>query len=126
MADEPVEPTAKSILDTAKKMLGIPSTDTSFDADIISNINSAFMTLNQLGIGPETPYLIKSNEEVWGDFMSHDLEMFGGLEMYMYLKTKLGFDPPTTSFTIDAIKQQIEELEQRFSMQVLIMTFRPT
>ena len=48
-----------SILDTIKKMLGIPTEDTAFDTDILVGINSAFMVLNQLGVGPEEIYSIE-------------------------------------------------------------------
>lgn len=39
-----------SILDSVKQMLGIEPDDESFDPEIIMHINSAFMTLNTLGI----------------------------------------------------------------------------
>ena len=51
-----------SILDTIKKLLGIPTTDLAFDEDVKVHINSAFMVLHQLGVGPElAPYSIEDN-----------------------------------------------------------------
>lgn len=116
------EPTGKSILDTTKKMLGIPSTDTSFDTDIIASINSAFMSLCQIGVGPSTPFKVVDKDTMWEDFMEENLDQFGGLDTYMYFKARLAFDPPTNSFSIDAIKSQITELEERFKLQVLIIS----
>lgn len=46
-----------SILQSIKKLLGISKEDTSFDTDIIIDINSEFMTLNQLGIGPKDGFV---------------------------------------------------------------------
>ena len=40
-----------SILNTIKKMLGLDANYTTFDTDIIVHINSALMTLTQLGVG---------------------------------------------------------------------------
>lgn len=108
-----------SILDTIKAMLGIPTTDTAFDNDIIVNINSAFMVLNQLGVGPETVYSIENSTPVWSDFLT-DPEMYSGAKTYIYLKVKLVFDPPATSFLLDAINNQILELAWRLAVQVPI------
>ena len=41
-----------SILTSIKKMLGIAEDYTHFDADIIMHMNSVFMTLRQIGVGP--------------------------------------------------------------------------
>jgi len=111
-----------SILEKTKKMLGLPAEDISFDADIIANINSAFMSLNQIGVGPLVAFQIEDNSAMWSDFMTENLEMYGGLDSYLYLKTRLGFDPPATSFGIDAMKAQVEELEYRFRVQVMLLT----
>ena len=42
----------ESILTSIKKLVGIAEDYTVFDTDFIIYINSAFATLNQLGIGP--------------------------------------------------------------------------
>lgn len=109
----------ESILDTIKQMLGIPSTDTAFDNDILVNINSAFMTLNQLGVGPATVYSIEDNTPTWIDFLT-DSVMYSAVKTYIYLKVKVVFDPPGTSFLLDAMQRQINELEWRLNVQVPI------
>jgi hypothetical protein len=101
-------------------MLGIPQEDTSFDVDVIGQINSAFMSLNLLGIGVDGFYVADS-ETIWSEFMSENLDKFGGLDTYIYTKVKLGFDPPTTSFTIEAMTKMIEELEYKFRLQQQII-----
>lgn len=105
-----------SILLTVKKMLGIAEEYHAFDLDIIININSVFLTLNQLGVGPKTPYQILGEEETWTDFV--DTNVVPGIQTYVYLKTRLLFDPPTNSFLVDAIQKQIAELEWRMNVQV--------
>lgn len=107
-----------SILLTVKKMLGIAEEYLAFDIDLIVNINSVFLTLNQLGVGPTSPYSIKGLEETWSDFLGEQRDKLAGVETYVYLKTRLLFDPPTNSFLVDAIQKQCNELEWRLNTQV--------
>lgn len=108
-----------SILDTIKAMLGIPTTDEAFDTDIIININSAFMVLHQLGVGPEDVFSIEDNTVEWDAFLT-DVTMYQAVKTYIYLSVKLVFDPPSASFVLEAIKNQKLELEWRLNVQVPI------
>lgn len=107
-----------SILLTVKKMLGIAEEYHAFDLDLIININSVFLTLNQLGVGPEKPFKISSDVETWADFLGDQYGELDGVETYVYLKTRLLFDPPTNSFLVDAMQTQVAELEWRLNFQV--------
>lgn len=107
-----------SILLTVKKMLGIAEEYIAFDIDLIVDINSVFLTLNQLGVGPKTPYRIDGSKETWNDFLQDQREDLPAVETYVYLKTRLLFDPPTNSFLVDAIQKQCDELEWRLNIQV--------
>lgn len=109
----------ESILNTIKQLLGIPIEDTAFDTDIIVGINSALMALNQLGVGPDTVYNIQNNEQLWSSFLT-DEAMYAAAKQYIYLKVKMVFDPPATSFVLEAMSRQIQELEWRLSVQVPI------
>lgn len=106
-----------SILDTIKKMLGVDSSYDAFDIDIITHINSVFMNLFQIGVGPTTPFSIKDNKTKWSDFIGEDNTKYEAIKSYIYFKVRLAFDPPTSSFVLDSIKQQIAELEWRLNMQ---------
>ena len=108
-----------SILKTIRKMvLGLPinSEDTeeevAFDTDLIIHINTAFSVLNQLGVGPEGGFFITGVDSKWSDFIGDDkaIEM---VKTYVYLKTKLLFDPPTNGSAIDLIERQCKEYEWR-------------
>ena len=50
-----------SILTSVKKMLGIAEEYTHFDADLIMHINSVFMILAQLGVGPSEGFFIEDD-----------------------------------------------------------------
>lgn len=106
-----------SILISIKKLLGIDAVCDQFDTDIIIQINSALMVLNQIGVGPPGGFLITSNSETWSDFFGNS-KMIEGVKTYVYLKVRLVFDPPQASAMIEAIKQQISELEWRLNVAV--------
>lgn len=105
-----------SILVTVKKLLGIEREYTQFDMDVIVNINSAIMTLRQLGVGPQDGFSITGEDEKWEDLIG-DSKLLDQVETYLYLKTKIVFDPPTSSFVLEAYKEQIKELEWRLEEQ---------
>lgn len=104
-----------SILNSTKKILGLDADYTAFDLDIITHINTAFSTLNQLGVGPVDGFMIEDAEAVWADFIVDDVKL-NSVKTYIYLKVRMLFDPPTTSFLIEAFNHQIEELEWRMNV----------
>lgn len=106
-----------SILNDTKKILGIESDYTAFDVDIIMHINTVFSTINQLGIGPEFGFQITDATADWNDFLGADPDLrLNQIKTYIYLKVRLLFDPPTTSYLISAMEKQAEELEWRINM----------
>lgn len=101
-----------SILNHIKKLLGMSDDYTYFDVDIITHINSALWRLRQLGVKDETHFKITNAKETWsklfGNLDDEDLE---AVKTYIYLKVKVVFDPPTSSFVLESMKQQIAEYE---------------
>lgn len=106
----------KSILTSIKKMLGITKECTSFDIDIIMHINTVFMILTQMGVGPAKGFMIKNERDRWEDFITEE-DNLEAVKTYIYLKVKLAFDPPLNSAVIEANKQTINELEWRLNVQ---------
>lgn len=105
-----------SILQTIKKMIGLEVDYTAYDTDIIVFINSAMMTLQQLGVGPERGFVVTGLTEKWSDFLPSDT-MLEGVKHYIHLCVKMVFDPPTSSFVMESMKAQKEELEWRLREQ---------
>lgn len=101
-----------SILTSIKKLLGIQEDYTHFDPEIIVNINSVFLILHQLGIGPSTPFTISDETSKWDEFLT-DGEEIKLAESYVYLRVRLLFDPPSNSFLVKSIEDQIKEFEFR-------------
>ncbi len=106
----------ESILTSIKKKLGIHEDDTSFDEDVIIDINSVFATLTQLGAGPSEGFSIDGETETWNDYIS-DMTKLNFIKSYVYMKVKLMFDPNMPSAVIESYKEQIKEYEFRISVQ---------
>lgn len=104
-----------SILTSIKKLLGVQEEYTHFDDDIIMHINSVFLTLNQLGVGPEEGFKISGAYETWSDYISDNVKL-EAVKSYVYLKTRLLFDPPMSSALIEVMNSQIKEFEFRFTI----------
>ena len=105
-----------SILNSIKKPLGIEDDYTDFDADILMHINSILVILNQIGIGPENGFAIEDATATWDDFLNGDLRL-NSVKTYMFLRVRMLFDPPTTSYLINSIKEEIQQLEWRLNVQ---------
>lgn len=105
-----------SILTTIKKMLGIDSTYDAFDVDVIVNINSALMALTQLGVGPSTGFYITGVTETWSSFLLPNATI-DAVKAYIYLRVRLAFDPPASSFVLTALNEQMRELEWRLMVK---------
>lgn len=107
----------ESILTSIKKLLGITADYAHFDADIIMYINSVFMILMQLGIGPIDGFSISDSSAIWSDFLS-DATWFEGVKSYVYIKVKLAFDPPQSGTVIASMEKQASEFEWRCQEEV--------
>lgn len=99
-----------SILDSMKKMLGISREDTSFDTDIIFHINSALAAVSQITGDVAEGVMIESDSESWDEVLGdrNDLEFVKEL---VFIKVKMMFDPPSSSYAMTAMKDREEKLE---------------
>ena len=111
-----------SILTSIKKLLGLTEEYEVFDADIITHINTVFLTLQQVGVGPENGFMINDKYALWTEFIDTDSEpenltLLSAVKSYIYLKVKLLFDPPLNGSVMEANKQMIQELEWRLNIE---------
>lgn len=105
----------QSILTSTKNVLGLAADYTVFDLAIITHINGALSIAEQAGVGLTTVFMIEDDSVAWGD-LDLDPKQLSILKNYIYLKVRFLFDPPTTSFTQDAMAKQIEEMEYRMNI----------
>lgn len=109
----------ESILTSIKKLLGISEDYTQFDSDIIMHINTVFLNLTQLGVGPSEGFSIEDETTYWEDFLDIDSNaQLNAVKSYIYLKVKLLFDPPLSSSVIESMNRMISELEWRLNAAV--------
>lgn len=106
----------ESILISIKKLLGSSEDYHHFDDDIIMHINTAFLSLTQIGVGPENGFMIEDETAYWEDFLPGDPAIFQAVKICVYQKVRLLFDPPLSSAVIEAINRQIAELEWRLRL----------
>ena len=105
----------QSILIDVKQRLGLDGDDNCFDPELITGINSAFMNLADLGVGPDIPFAIDGTGELWSDFLG-DSSLIGFVREYVALRVRVIFDPPTSSFVLDSIQNRIDQLEWRMNV----------
>ncbi len=103
-----------SILISTKKKLGLDQAYEQFDMDIVAYINSALAILTQLGVGPEEGLIIDGPNNTW-DELFVDGKVIELAKTYIYMKVKLMFDPPTSSFVLESINKQLSEFEWRIN-----------
>lgn len=104
-----------SILKDIKKQLGYnepynAEDPAPYDCEIIMHINAQLSTLRQVGVGPKNGFRITGETQTWEDFLvgEHD-EMNDLVPEFVFLKVKLIFDPPPSSFAMEAMKEQAKE-----------------
>lgn len=108
----------ESILETMRAMLGpsVVNAYTAFDKELIVHINTVLMILSQAGIGTKG-FVITGDQETWSDFLqsSNDLE---AVKTYVYLRVRMLFDPPTSSFVLDSMQKTADEMLWRLNVLV--------
>lgn len=106
----------ESILTSVKKLNNVAEEYDVFDMDFIIHINSVFMTLWQMGVGPSAPFSIKDKESLWNEFIPTDNPYFNAVKSYVALKVGMLFDPPSNGTLNNSKEKQISELEWRLNL----------
>jgi hypothetical protein len=108
-----------SILNSIKEMLGLSEDYVVFDAEVMAHINAALMHLIEIGVGPEQGYFLVSDATAtWRDFIKPDApETYSMTKTFVYLYVRTIFDPPSSSYVLDAFKKTMAELEWRLNVQ---------
>lgn len=105
----------QSILDSVKKYVGLDPSYTAFDTDILMHINSAFSTLEQVGVGPAGGFMIEDSVPTWDAFLGTDKRL-NNVKLYVFLEVRLIFDPPQTGYLVEAFQKKRDEELWRISV----------
>lgn len=106
-----------NILASTKKLAQLGEEYDHFDPDIIMYINSVFLVLKQIGVGPSKGFFIEDDTAEWTDFISDNDFLCATVKSYMGSKVRLKFDPPTNSSHLKALIDDIAECEARLCME---------
>lgn len=104
-----------SILTSIKKLMGLTEEYDAFDQDILILINSVLFELEQIGVKAKDGFTLSDKTAVWSDY-SDDDSLLNALKPYIYMKTKLSFDPPTSSGALDSMNRIIDRFEWRINL----------
>lgn len=107
----------ESILSTTKKLAQLSDEYDVYDPDIIMYINSVFLTLKQMGVGPAAGFVIGDENSTWNEFIPDNVSLREAVKSYMGAKVRLKFDPPASSILLEALKNTISEDEWRLSFE---------
>ena len=99
-----------SILYSVRKKLPGISECEEFDDEIIDDINTSLRRLNELGIG-KTGFNITGPDETWSDFCGEYVNNLSQIKTYVHMKVRLMFDPPSTSYLLTHMKNELNEME---------------
>lgn len=105
----------ESILTTIKALLGLESDYDAFDGEILVFINTSFLALRQLGVSSAEGFSVKDSTETWTDLLGTTVDL-DAVKSYIYIKVRLLFDPPSSSYVLDAFTKQLAELEFRINV----------
>lgn len=105
-----------NILLSVKASLGLPEDYNPFDAEIVMNINTILSIVNQLGIGKYAYKISIESPGSWNEFLED--ENFDGISInavktYVAKRVMMLFDPPTSGILMNAMNENIKELEWR-------------
>lgn len=101
----------KSILETVRGAMGLDAEDNSFDFELLLHINNALAVLHQNAVG--VPYTVKDSLATWEELKDplqiEGNKMFESVKQYVFLRTKILFDPPPPS-TIKYMYEAADEI----------------
>ena len=95
--------------------MGLTEEYDAFDQDILILINSVLFELEQIGVKAKDGFSLTDKTVVWSDY-SDDDRLLNALKPYIYMKTKLTFDPPTSSGALDSMNRIIDRFEWRINL----------
>lgn len=104
----------ESILKTIRKKVGLTFEDDSFDEDLLVEINSCCSYLFQLGVSCFEDFTVDGVDQLWSD-LKLEVKVLSAVKKYMWIRAKLAFDPPTNSFLVENLKQEMREAEWRIN-----------
>lgn len=106
-----------SILHDIKQLIGQEWDDPTFDLDLRIFVNSVFLTLQQIGVGPVEGFEITGPHETWDQLLGGDKNLVAAKTLVL-IRTRLIFDPPQTGPLSASLEEQAARIEYRLFLQM--------
>ena len=73
--------------------------------------NTAIMDLSQLGVCSPNFQITENGSETWDDLLSASSSngLLNGAQKFIYIKTRLVFDPPNSGYVTSALQKELDE-----------------
>lgn len=98
----------ESILISVKEFLNIQKDYHSFDNEIMVHINSSIFKLLDFGVISDPKFRVTGESETWSELFQ-DEDNLDAAKEYIFINTKLLFDPPQSSFVVESMKEIAKE-----------------
>ena len=75
---------------------------------------------NQLGVCSSNFQITEDGNEKWDDLLSESSSngLLNGAQKFIYIKTRLVFDPPNNGYVTSALQKELDEITWRLRVQV--------
>lgn len=100
------------VFDSVKKMIGFTKDYEAFDLDLLTEINTIFVILFQIG----TDDVVTIDETTTWASLGYSDETLNLVKSYVVAKCRMAFDPPQSGILKEALKDRISELEFRINV----------
>lgn len=100
------------VFDSVKKMIGFTKDYEAFDLDLLTEINSIFVILYQIGVDEVSTI---DENTTWAS-LNLTPETLNLVKSYVVAKCRLAFDPPQSGILKETLKDRISELEFRINV----------
>lgn len=115
MADEPTAINQDSIYESVVDALGqnVDSSADAFKTEVLMHVNAALGILVQAGCGRDT--YVSDSTTLWDDFFGTSGSK-GMAKNFVFTRTKMLFDPPSSAQSLKAMQANLDELIWRIEI----------
>ena len=106
-----------SILDSIKIILGVDPEYEVFDSEILMAINTSFMNLTQIGLGPAEGFRVPNKAVAWSAILGERMDL-ESVKSYIGIKSRILFDPPANATILQALQEAAAEALCRILTQL--------
>lgn len=104
-----------TVLEDVRRVIGGDMIDPHFDNELCMHINTVLVALRQIGV--KTDKNVVNDDTTWTELIPNIVNV-ESIKTWMALKVRMIFDPPTNSHVINAIEENLRELEFRIQIEV--------